>query len=189
VETFEYDPNPIDVNVGFSNREAGAALAVYLIGRGRRRMAFVEHAGIDDSRMRARRNGFLDACAAAGLPGCRLFATAANPATALGGNIVDEIVATMPDVDAVSFAGHQIAAGALRHAVDRGIDVPGRMAIAAFGDSALAQWVRPALTTVRFAMAEMGAEAARLILARLAGAPIAVRTVNLGFEIVVRDSA
>lgn len=188
VETFDLAERPLHLNVGFSNRAAGEAMTRHLIDRGRRRLAFVEHADADDSRMRARREGFLAACAAAGLEG-RVLATPGDPTTAESAAIAEAILARMPEVDAILFAGHQLAAGAIHHLIDRGIAVPGRIAVAGFGDSPVARWVRPDLTTIRFPMARMGAEAARLLLAGLAGTPPAARRVDLGFELVVRDSS
>lgn len=189
VETFEFTPSPIDANVGFSNHEAGAAVTRYLVAAGRRRLAFVEHRRIDDSRMNARRDGFVDACESAAVAEHRVFAIDSDPGTGAGGEVVERILAEMPAADAVLFAGHQVAVGAIRHAVDMGIDVPGRLAVAGFGDSPISRWIRPALTTVRFPMSQMGGEAARLLLARMTGAPMAASAVNLGFEIVKRESA
>jgi LacI family gluconate utilization system Gnt-I transcriptional repressor len=189
VETFEFTSSPIDLNVGFSNREAGTAITRHLVARGRQRLAFVEHAGVSDSRMDARRDGFVAECSRSAISEFRVFATPGSPITAVSADIVDLVLQSMPLVDAIVFAGHQIAAGAVRHAVDQGIDVPGRLAIAGFGDSPVAQWIRPALTTVRFDMAEMGTRAASLLLARLAGGSIPTRSVDLGFQIVMRDSA
>jgi LacI family gluconate utilization system Gnt-I transcriptional repressor len=189
VETFEFTPSPIDINVGFSNFEAGAAITRYLTKQGRRNLAFVEHSRIDDSRMNARREGFLAACAQAEIEDCRVFSIPSDPGTGIGGDVLAQILAEMPAADAVIFAGHQVAVGAVRFAVDNGIDVPGRLAITGFGDSPIAQWVRPALTTVRFPVRQMGAEAARLLLARMTGAPTDRKPVDLGFEILQRESA
>jgi LacI family gluconate utilization system Gnt-I transcriptional repressor len=91
--------------------------------------------------------------------------------------------------DAIIFAGHQVAVGAIRYALDLKIDVPGRIAIASFGDTPIAQWVRPSLTTVRFPNRETGVEAGRLMLERLAGRMPPQRSIRLGFEILGRESA
>lgn len=188
VETFEFTPSPIDCNAGFSNFEAGAALTRYLIGKGRRRISFVEHAKIDDSRMNARRDGALSAARDNGLE-VRLSAIESDPGTGEGGNVVGTIIAAAPDTDAVIFAGHQVAVGAIRYAIDNSIDVPGRVAIAGFGDSPISRWIRPGLTTVRFPMRDMGIAAARLLLGRLTGDNTVGSAVNLGFEIMMRESA
>jgi len=47
----------------------------------------------------------------------------------------------------------------------------------------------PALTTVRISGYEIGRRAALMLTARLAGKEVLPATVDLGFEIVARDSA
>jgi LacI family gluconate utilization system Gnt-I transcriptional repressor len=188
VETFDLAERPIDLNVGFSNHAAGVALTRHLLARGRRRLVFVEHADADDSRMRARRDGFLEACRGSAALEVRVLATPGDPTTADAARVVEAVLAAMPLTDAILFAGHQLAAGAIHHLTGRGIAVPDRIAVAGFGDSPVARWVRPDLTTIRFPMARMGEEAARLLLARLAGAAPAARRADLGFELVVRAS-
>jgi LacI family gluconate utilization system Gnt-I transcriptional repressor len=82
-----------------------------------------------------------------------------------------------------------VAVSAIQYAIDLKIDVPGRVAIAGFGDTPMAQWIKPALTTVRFPNRETGVEAGRMMLDRLAGRTPQQRAVRLGFEILGRESA
>ena len=55
VETWDLTADPIDMVVGFSNRDAGRAIARYLLDKGHRRIGF---AGGGDHRTRARLAGF-----------------------------------------------------------------------------------------------------------------------------------
>jgi LacI family gluconate utilization system Gnt-I transcriptional repressor len=189
VEMFDYTPEPIDVSVGSSNFDAGASLGQFLMARGRRHFAFVGHTGLDDSRMMARLEGLQAVCSEAGLAPPRHYQITSDPGTGSGGEVTGAILREAPDTDAILFAGHQVAVGAIRYALELGIEVPGRVAIAAFGDSPVAQWIRPALTTVRFPVRETGVEAGRLMLERLSGRVPAQRAIRLGFEIVTRESA
>ncbi|HVW94133.1 MAG TPA: LacI family DNA-binding transcriptional regulator [Devosia sp.] len=189
VEMFDYNPDPLDVSVGSSNFDAGAALAQYMIARGRGHFAYVGHTGTDDSRMMARLDGLRAACAEAGKPAPLHYEITADPGTGTGGEVVGTILREAPQVDAIIFAGHQVAVSAIRFALELKIDVPGRVAIAGFGDTPLAQWIRPALTTVRFPNRETGLEAGRLMLERLSGRVPSQRAVRLGFEILGRESA
>lgn len=189
VEMFDYAPNPIDVSVGSSNFDAGASLAEYMRARGRKRFAFVGHTGLDDSRMMARLEGLRAVCAEAGLAPPLHYEVTSDPGTPAGGEVIGAILREAPDVDAVMFAGHLVAVSAIQYAVDLRIDVPGRVAIAGFGDTPMAQWIKPSLTTVRFPNRETGTEAGRLMLERLAGHAPPQRAVRLGFEILSRESA
>jgi len=189
VEMFDYTPQPIDVSVGSSNFDAGASLAQYMLARGRRRFAFVGHTGLDDSRMMARLEGLRTVCAEAGLVPPLHYEITSDPGTPTGGEVIGAILRDAPDIDAVLFAGHLVAVSAIQYAMDLGIEVPGRVAIAGFGDTPMAQWIKPALTTVRFPNRETGVEAGRMMLERLAGRMPQQRAVRLGFEILSRESA
>ena len=105
-----------------------------------------------------------------------------------GAGMLDALLAGPRPADAVMFTNDYIAFGALAECARRGIAVPGRLAIAGFGDFEVARECHPALTTVRIPGREMGRRAATLILDRLAGRPAPPR-VDLGFEVVLRDSA
>ncbi len=189
VEMFDYIPDPIDVSVGSSNFEAGASLAQYLLARGRKHLAFVGHAGTDDSRMTGRFEGLQVACAQAGVAAPLLYEIASDPGSGDGGEVIGTILREAPQVDAVMFAGHQVAVAAIRYALDVGIAVPGRLAVVGFGDTPLTQWTSPTLTTVRFPNRETGLEAGRLMLERLQGRTPKQRAVRLGFDILSRESA
>jgi LacI family gluconate utilization system Gnt-I transcriptional repressor len=94
--------------------------------------------------------------------------------------------------DAVFFVNDVAAFGAAQACQRLGVAVPGRLAIAGFGDFELARASNPPLTTVRIPGDRIGRTAARLIVERLAGEAAgsgpAARAIDLGFEIVVRDS-
>jgi LacI family gluconate utilization system Gnt-I transcriptional repressor len=190
VETWELADDPIDMNVGFSNREAGMRLTEALLARGHRRIVF---AGIDpalEQRARRREEGFRAAMRAAGLGARvhRLDDADRGLTMRSGARAAAALLAARPRVDAVMFANDFPAFGALAECARRGVAVPSGLAIAGFGDFEIAREAHPALTTVRVPGREMGRRAAAMILDRLAGRAVAPR-VDLGFEVVLRGSA
>lgn len=189
VEMFDYNPDPLDLAVGSSNFDAGASLGQYLIARGRKHLAYVGHVGLDDSRMTARLQGLKLVCEQSGIAAPRHDEISSDPGTGDGGEVIGGILREAPQIDGIIFAGHQVAVGAIRYALDTDISVPDRVAIAGFGDSPIARWISPSLTTVRFPVRETGTEAARMLLDRLRGRPPAQQSVRLGFEILSRESA
>ena len=80
-----------------------------------------------------------------------------------------------------------LAIGALAECHERRLQVPEQISVTGFDDMEMAAVVTPALTTVHFPTAELGALAAQHLLARLAGQPVALRT-ELPVELVVRAS-
>lgn len=93
------------------------------------------------------------------------------------------------DIDAVCCADDLIAFDILFACQRQSWPVPERFAITGFCDLAMARRVYPALTTVRIPGYEIGREAARLIVSRLQGQIDKPVTLDLGFEIIKRDSA
>lgn len=70
-----------------------------------------------------------------------------------------------------------------------GIDVPGRLAVAGFNDLPAAAWMHPSLTTVRTTRAQIGELAAKMLLDLIRGKQPTARQIDVGFEVIVRESA
>jgi len=66
--------------------------------------------------------------------------------------------------------------------------VPARVAIASFDDLDLLQHLVPAVTTIRIPRYEIGRRSAEVLLDRIGGQPNERLCVDLGFEIVQRQS-
>ena len=186
VETWEMSPDPIDMVVGFSNFEAGATVARHLVARGRRRCAFI---GGTESRARSRLAGFAAALAEAGLPPPEAQVPA-DLSIASGRQAFDQVIARAPDIDGIFFATDVLAVGGLFECQRRGIDVPGRIAIAGLGNLEIGRQMQPSLTTIEIPAHAMGRCAGELILARLAkrALPPADRIVDLGVALLARET-
>jgi DNA-binding LacI/PurR family transcriptional regulator len=85
-------------------------------------------------------------------------------------------------------ASDLMAAGALHALRAAGRRVPDDVAVVGFEDAASARLLEPPLTTVRQPVEEMGRQATRLLLAKVAG-EAAGMSVILKTELVVRASA
>ena len=105
-----------------------------------------------------------------------------------GGDALVRLIQTHPDIDAVFFAGDVLAVGALFECQRRGWAVPGRVAIASFDDLDLLRHTVPAVTTLRLPRQEICRRSAELLVNRLRGAPRERLKIDVGFEIVQRDS-
>jgi LacI family gluconate utilization system Gnt-I transcriptional repressor len=94
-----------------------------------------------------------------------------------------------PEVDAIFCSSDLLALGVMTEARVQGIDVPERMAIMGFGDMPFVADMVPALSTVRINGGDIGRQAARFLMDRAEGRTVEPRIVDVGFSIVVRDSA
>jgi DNA-binding LacI/PurR family transcriptional regulator len=172
-----------------ADNRGGAGKAVdHLARKGRRRIATITGpldmgVGLD------RLEGYRDGLAAAGLAGAGELVETGD-FTEQGGAAAMARLLECPGspVDAVFAASDLMAAGALRALRTAGRRVPEDVAVVGFEDSAVARYAQPPLTTVRQPIEEMGRQATRLLLARVAGEAGAMHLV-LDTELVVRFSA
>ena len=173
--------------VGFSQADAAAALTRHLLARGHRRIAFA--AAQLDPRTLQRLAGWRREMQAAGLHAPTLeWLNPAPSSLALGGTLFEQIVAQAPPVDAIFFCNDDLAQGALLAALRLRIAVPQRVAVAGFNDLTGSDQMLPPLTTVRTPRAEIGTAAADMLLALMRGDTPAASFVDLGYEVVVRQS-
>jgi DNA-binding LacI/PurR family transcriptional regulator len=171
-----------------ADNRGGARKAVdHLAGLGRRRIATI--AGPQDMGVGLDRlEGYREGRAAAGLAAADDLVEAGD-FTEEGGAAAMERLLRRPGrpVDAVFAASDLMAAGALRALRAAGRRVPKDVAVVGFEDSAVARYAQPPLTTVRQPIEEMGRQATRLLLAKVAGQAGGMHLI-LDVELVVRAS-
>jgi LacI family gluconate utilization system Gnt-I transcriptional repressor len=173
--------------VGFSQADAAAALTRHLLGRGHRRIAFA--AAQLDPRTLQRLDGWRREMQACGLHMPTLeWVNPAPSSLVLGSTMFEQIVAHTPPVDAIFFCNDDLAQGALLAALRLGLPVPQRVAVAGFNDLTGSDQMVPPLTTVRTPRAEIGTAAACMLLALMRGESPPSTCIDLGYEVVARQS-
>lgn len=174
-------------SVGFSQNAAGRAMSEALLARGRRRIAFA--AAQLDPRTLQRAEGYRAALQAAGCYDPTLeFLDPAPSSLALGGALLERVLAAAPEVDAIFFNNDDLAQGALLAALRLGIKIPERLAVAGFNDLTGSDQMLPPLSTVRTPRSEIGREAAAMLLKLMRGESLAEPHRDLGFEVLMRGS-
>jgi LacI family gluconate utilization system Gnt-I transcriptional repressor len=174
--------------VGFRQTDAGAAMTRHLLASGRRRIAFA--AAQLDPRVMQRLYGWRHALQEAGAFDPTLeFLNPAPSSLALGGVMFEQIMQQRPAVDAIFFCNDDLAQGALMAALRMGVSVPQQVAIAGFNDLTGSDQMLPPLTTVRTPRARIGQAAAEMLLTLMRGEKPEVAQLDLGFEIVQRQSS
>jgi LacI family transcriptional regulator, gluconate utilization system Gnt-I transcriptional repressor len=191
VETWDLTPTPIDMLVGFSHEDIGAAVAEYLHAKGRGRIAVITAA---DERARRRAKGFAAAATRLGIattlaPDVPTFVAGAPGTLGSGRKGLTDLLARHPGIDAVFCSSDMLALGVVIEAQARGIPVPERIAVVGYGDLNFAADTVPALTTVSVDGPAIGRLAARCIIDRAQDRSVAQPVVDVGFSIVERASA
>jgi LacI family gluconate utilization system Gnt-I transcriptional repressor len=188
VQTFELTREPIDMNVGFSQRKAGFDATQFLIDLGHERINFLS--GHLDERARARLDGYHSALDRARLTDRgRSASLPLQSNISLGRKLAAEMLTADRAPDAIFCCDDNIGLGAMFECQHRGLAVPGSISIIGFNDLEFASVTKPSLSTVMTPRAEMGRVASELALQVIAtGRRPVVRQVDLGYQLVPRDS-
>lgn len=137
---------------------------------------------------RARFAGFCAALAAAGLPVPAAPHAEGGFTEAGGERAMRALLATGRRMRAVVFGNDEMAVGALAALRAARLRVPADVAVTGFDDIASSRHVRPALTTVRQPMRELGEQAVAMLLRRIAERTAPRQSVVLPTQVVVRRS-
>jgi LacI family gluconate utilization system Gnt-I transcriptional repressor len=174
--------------VGFRQTDAGEAMTQHLVVQGKKRIVFA--AAQLDPRVMQRLQGWRKALKAHHLYDSTLeWLNPAASSVALGGMMFEQILKQSPAVDAIFFCNDDLAQGALLAAMRLGVAVPHQVAIAGFNDLTGSDQMWPPLTTVRTPRAQVGEAAAQMLLQLIHGERPIQPQLDLGFEIISRQSA
>jgi LacI family gluconate utilization system Gnt-I transcriptional repressor len=185
VELWGEESQPIDMLVASSTREGGRLMAAHFGERGFSRIAFCGHTV---GRARWRVEGFREGLATLGRELALVVPMEGSRSVADGTAALAQILATLPDCDAIFFGSDILAVGALLAARRRGLQIPDRLAIAGSGDLDFARHVDPAITSVQVSDYDMGRRAGEMLLERLYGGHVAEPVIQVPPRLVARAS-
>lgn len=186
VETWDLTSTPMDMLIGFSHKDAGRAVALYLLKKKRTKFAVVT---ANDERAARRNAAFCEELKTAGIKQVPIEVVGSKSTVLSGREALRKILAKQPDTQAIFCSSDVSALGVLSEAKVRGIRVPEQLAIVGFGDTPYAADMVPGLTSVRVNGSEIGALAAQYLIKRAEGEEIDPRIVDIGFSIAERETA
>jgi DNA-binding LacI/PurR family transcriptional regulator len=183
------DTQPGLVTVNIDDYSGAAAATSHLLGLGHRRIAVVGlgrprdrgESGIGASRLAGYRRTIRDA----GCPAPRVVP--AGVTFAAGQAAFLQLWRARDRPTAVLVMSDMAAIGLMAMAREHGVRLPEELSVIGYDDIPMASWVTPSLTTVRQPISEKGRQAARLLVARLAGRQVK-SPAPLATELVVRQS-
>ncbi len=176
-------------SVGSDNRGGARQVTAHLVDvHGHTELAFIggpTRSADSDERFA----GYRLAMADAGLPVPDSPDARGDFTEAGGARAVNELLDTRRHPPRAIVVGNdEMGIAALSVLRGRRLRVPSDVAVTGFDDISFAQHVRPALTTVRQPMREMGETAVRMLLDRLNEPRSPLRTVTLATKVVIRRS-
>jgi DNA-binding LacI/PurR family transcriptional regulator len=179
----------VDVDyVDADNRDGGRRATAHLVQRGRRRIATITGpkdmvAGID------RLAGYRDALADAEIPVDDALIATGDFTQAGGEAAMERLLEARPDLDAVFCASDLMAVAALGVLQSAGRRVPEDVAVVGYDDSPIATTTRPALSSVRQPIEDMGREMVNLLSGSIEQNGRVPRHIVLATELIARASS
>lgn len=177
--------DPIDMVAGGSIEGGARLMGEHFVHQGYRHIAYAGQTHVPGGIGLA---GFRKGIEAAG--GTLGFVLPVEGTGTLSAGIVvlRQILRDYPQCDAIYFGSDLLAVGAQIAARERGVEMPGQLAMGGYGDLEFAQHLMPALTTVHVSDYETGRLAGVALRARLEGQPLAGPIIQVPMHLVVRDS-
>lgn len=177
--------------VTVDDREGGRIAAAHLAGLGHRRIGYLALDEPGNTAVQTRLQGFEEALQEAGValePTWRLHS--AGHALERGVAAADSFLALGERPTAVFVTSDRLAIGFVHRLRERGVQVPGEVAVVGYDDIRYSEFLEVPLTTVALPKYEMGRLAAEAVFARLRGdvAPGERRQIVLPPALVVRRS-
>ena len=174
--------------VNNDNVLVGAMATDHLLGRGYRRIALIIGAR-DEVVSTDRHQGWAQSLRAAGVPAPAEYVVDGNFTQDGAYRAMERPLSLPAPPTAVVAADDVMAMGALRAAKDRGVSVPGDVALVGVNDDPISAYLQPPLTTVRIPVFELGATAARALIDLLSRGTPGPRQVILPSQLIIRESS
>jgi LacI family gluconate utilization system Gnt-I transcriptional repressor len=187
IETFELTDDPINVNIGLSQTQAGYDATRFLIEMGNRRIGF--GLGHHDIRASARLAGYKKAMEEANLNWEGMLVS--NPqqsSIALGSSLMDGFLAMANRPDAIFFIDDNLALGASMKCRQLNRRVPNEISILGFHDLEFSAYASPSLSSVATHRYELGRLAAETAISMIKDGTLRQAKIDMGYGIVARQS-
>jgi len=168
---------------------AGARLAVeYLVQRGHHHIGMLAGPPASPSSIQ-RVEGFRSALAEHHLPFRESYIVPGPPTLDGGRVIAEQLLRRHPELTALFTYNDVMALGAVQTCIALGYRVPEQRAVIGFDDIWIAALVHPTLTTIRVNKYNVGYRAAQCLLTMVEDAAQCPPAVEIGVELVIRESA
>ncbi len=187
VQTVDASLKMSGIAVGIDHKKAAMAATRHMLSQGYRRIAILGCG--HDIRVRRRQEGYCEVMQQAGLlDESMIIWQDAPPSIHLGSRLIRRFIEKRPDVDGVLCHSDDLALGVIFECQRLGIRVPEDFGICGFNDLEYAVTTEPPLTTIHVPRFDIGYTAADILITLSRGGQIKERTLDLGFELVVRQT-
>ena len=179
--------NPDSLYVSSNDYEAAYNLTSEIIKHRHRDIGFIKgHPKHSASLLRF--NGFLAAMKKYGFKPNEQWIKQGNFSFESGFDAGVQIFESSKIPTAIFASNDAMAAGIMKSAQMKGIEVPNNLSLTGFDDSAIAQQIWPSLTTIKQPVQQMAAHAAKILIAKFDGLVEKTESKEFKSELILRES-
>ncbi len=188
VQIMELEGKAIDTKVGYSSILAAEEVVTHLIEKGYLRIGYM--AARMDRRSILRRDSYRKQMQKNGIYDKQLEITTLElSSVGLGRKLFRTFKKTNPDADAIFCSNDDLALGVIFECMDQGISIPEDMGVVGFNDLEMMAACVPSISSVRTNRYQIGQLAIKNILQRLDGNFREPKQVDVGFQLIARQSS
>ncbi|AQY52067.1 LacI family transcriptional regulator [Listeria weihenstephanensis] len=173
-------------NIFIDDYEGGYMATEYLISLGHTQIGIITS---DDSfySVEERLQGYLACLEKHQVPGESAWISEGDQ-TMAGGYFAAKQLLTTTEITALFVTNDQMAVGAYRAALELGIHIPNDLSIVGFDDIELAEYMAPALTTIRQPIYDIGKTAAEYLLKATQNPTEKIANKKMPLDLIIRES-
>lgn len=171
VEIWDLNSSPIDMCVGVSHFDSGYAMGRFMVESGHRKLGYIGTSHDMANAAQARQAGWRKAIGDGGGEVVHTHVLRDTPGFYSGFYATEQFLGHANDVDALYYQNDNMAAGGLMFCQSNGLDVPGDIGIAGWGDLPIGSVLPKRLTTIHVPHLKIGHTAAEQMVLSLTGKP------------------
>ncbi len=183
VEIWDLNTSPIDMSVGLNHYDSGFSMGQHLVNKGYQKFGYVgtyhDIANAASSRLRGYAKSIEDASGSLQ----KQLLLQDTPGFYTGYYGTEQLLASKNDIEIIYFQNDNMAVGGLHYCQKLGLNVPGDIGIAGWGDLPIGSILPARLTTTAVPHLRIGQIAAEMVLARINNEETS-STYDVGFSMI-----
>lgn len=183
VEIWDLNSSPLDMSVGINHFDSGYDMGRFLIGCGYRALGYVGTSHDTANAATSRLEGFIKAVEDGGGHVRKQLCLHDTASFYPGFYGTEQLLAAGGGIECIFYQNDSMAFGGLQVCQRKGLDVPGDIGIAGWGDLPIASVLRKRLTSIHVSHLRIGQKAAEMMIGRLSGEPVPA-SCDIGFHLI-----
>ncbi len=183
VEIWDLNSSPLDMSVGINHFDSGFDMGRYLMSCGYKRIGYVGTSHDTANAASARLDGFCRAIEGGDGEVVKQLCLHDTASYYPGFYGTEQLLSGAQGIECIFYQNDAMAFGGLQFCTARGMNVPGDIGVAGWGDLPIASVMPQRLTSMHVPHLKLGQAAAEMMLARLSDEPVPnVR--DIGFRLI-----